>query len=195
MTIPLHCRCGDVRGHVEPGRRYGYAVCYCRDCQAYARFLDAPGIVDDRGGTAILAVPSGAVRLTAGADRLACMSMGPKGVLRWYAACCRTPIANTARDPRVAYAGVVACTLGGTRAERDAALGPASIALHAASATGPVRGTPVRTFAVGAAIALRLLLARMRGAPPSPFFDSGLPVREPQVLTLAQRRALQGRQG
>ena len=46
--LPLLCRCGHVRGVANmvaprPGFRF---VCYCRDCQALARFLKQPDVLD-----------------------------------------------------------------------------------------------------------------------------------------------------
>ena len=43
---------------------------------------------------------------TAGADAVRCISFSAK-VLRWYADCCRTPIANTAVSPRFPVVGLI----------------------------------------------------------------------------------------
>jgi hypothetical protein len=48
------------------------------------------------------------------------MSLGPKGLLRWYADSCRTPIGNTPRNPKLSYVGLVHGCLVGTPAEMDA---------------------------------------------------------------------------
>ena len=61
----------------------------------FARFLERPDVLDPAGGTDIFQMPSGCVKLTAGMDALRCLRLSNK-VLRWYADCCRTPIANTA---------------------------------------------------------------------------------------------------
>ena len=47
---------GGVASAVSPsaGFRFG---CYCRDSQAFARFLERPDILDAAGGTDIFQVP------------------------------------------------------------------------------------------------------------------------------------------
>jgi hypothetical protein len=46
---------GTLQGYVVPSAAATRAVCYCKDCQAYARFLSAPCVVDSSGGTEIVA--------------------------------------------------------------------------------------------------------------------------------------------
>jgi hypothetical protein len=36
---PLRCSCGTLKGFVTHPERVNRVVCYCRDCQAFARFL------------------------------------------------------------------------------------------------------------------------------------------------------------
>ena len=116
MSYPLRCRCGNVRGELLRPEHTLHAVCYCRDCQAYAHALgDAAGILDDAGGTEVIATQAGNVRFTAGTQSLACLSLTEGGLLRWYASCCRTPIANTPRDMRLPYAGLMHNCLASSR--------------------------------------------------------------------------------
>jgi hypothetical protein len=35
------------------------------------------------------------------------MSLSDKGMLRWYASCCNTPIGNTSRDFKVSHVGLL----------------------------------------------------------------------------------------
>ncbi len=68
----LRCRCGRVRGaasDVSPTRGFRF-VCYCTDCQVFARFLERRDVLDAAGGTDIFQMPAGHVKLTAGADAL-----------------------------------------------------------------------------------------------------------------------------
>ena len=39
-ALSLRCECGQVQGRVDAGPAYTRATCYCRDCRAYARWLD-----------------------------------------------------------------------------------------------------------------------------------------------------------
>ena len=76
VDISLRCRCGRVRGlarAVSPSAGFRF-VCYCEDCQAFARFLEQPDILDTAGGTDIFQLPPGRVTFTAGTD--ACAACG-----------------------------------------------------------------------------------------------------------------------
>lgn len=192
MTVPMRCRCGQVKGEVDTRRAYTRATCYCRDCQAYARFLGQPGLMDANGGTDIVPMSPAGVRITEGLEHVACMALSDKGVLRWYASCCRTALGNTARDPNLAYAGMAAACFDAAPEVIDTALGPRDrIVLNAGSASGPVRGTPVAFFIGGLRILGNVLAARIRGRRPTLFFEpDGRPIRTPQVLTAEQRREL-----
>jgi hypothetical protein len=66
VTLPLCCRCGHVRGvahEVAPYSGFRF-VCYCTNCQAFARFLERPDVLDDAGGTDIVHMPAACVTLT-----------------------------------------------------------------------------------------------------------------------------------
>ena len=117
MKLPLRCACGSVQGEVDLERAWTRVSCYCRDCQAFARFLGRPGLMDAAGGSDIAAMAPDAVRFTAGQEHLACMSLGPNGLLRWYADCCRTPLANLTRNPKFFYCGLATACLEDTPPE------------------------------------------------------------------------------
>ena len=118
MTLALRCRCGQVKGIVSTDRAYVRATCYCKDCQAYGHFLGTE-VLDAAGGTEVAAALPAAIRFDGGLEHLACMSLSPKGIYRWYASCCDTPIGNTPRDP--AYPSAVTLALIYKTATRDAA--------------------------------------------------------------------------
>src|SRR4051812_45695184 len=95
--LPLRCRCGTVTGFVsgvEPSAKKR-AVCYCDDCQIYALHLGREDILDARGGTEALMSSPSQVTLSTGADQLRCVRLSPKGLYRWYAGCCNSPLGNT----------------------------------------------------------------------------------------------------
>jgi hypothetical protein len=195
---PLRCRCGTLQGHVaEPRRAMGRAVCYCKDCQAFARFLGrADEVLDLHGGTDIVAMHPQHVALTQGLDALACVSLSPRGLLRWYASCCRTPIGNTSRNPKTAYAGLVHTCLEGAGVPIERSFGAVGMRLNTASASSPVPERSRAALRTMTRIVGTLLGARIDGSHKrTPFFDaaSGQPVVAPQVLTLAERAALTAR--
>jgi hypothetical protein len=192
MTIALRCRCGQLRGQVDTRGVAARAVCYCKDCQAYGHFLGS-GVLDAAGGTEVAATLPAAVRFDAGLEHLVSMSLSPKGLYRWYAACCRTPIANTPRDPRMSYAGVARACLDASDAELEREIGPLRARCETASASAPVQSSAASVAWVACKVGTMLLKARLGGGyKNNPFFKSqlGEPLRAPQVLSLEERKAL-----
>ena len=197
MTIPFRCCCGTLQGEIEPAATYLRAVCYCRDCQAFARALDREhDVLDPNGGTDIVAMRPAGVRFTGGAEQLACLSLSTKGLLRWHSACCHTPPANTPRDPKFPYVGVLASCMAGEPGTLDAAFGPPRVALNTGSARGEVAATPVRTAIGVMRIMWGVLRARLgERHRDNPFFDmaTSQPAVEPRVLTRQERAEVTGR--
>ena len=186
MALSLRCECGRVQGRVETEQLYVRATCYCNDCQAYARWLDRPGLTDAQGGTDIVAMNPAAVHFTSGDEQIACMSLSEKGLLRWYAACCRTPLGNTPRDARTSYVGIVTTGLSPAR-EVDEAFGPkGKTVINSGSAKGNVKPTPVGFVVGGLRIARKIVAAKMRKQKPTLFFDwEGRAIREVEVVSAA----------
>jgi hypothetical protein len=193
MNIALRCQCGKLQGEVDARRVAARAICYCKDCQAFARFLGAEErVLDGAGGTGIAAALPAAVQFTSGLEHLACMSLSPKGIYRWYASCCRTPVGNTPRNGKVAYVGLVRACLDAPAETLDRELGSSHITANTESAHGPVKSTPLGTARALVKIGSMLLRARFGGSyRDNPFFDAnGAPVRAPQVLTREERAAV-----
>jgi hypothetical protein len=171
-------------------------VCYCKDCQAFARFLGRADVLDGAGGTDIFQMPPRRVTITAGTDALQCLALSSK-VIRWYAECCRTPIANTAAAARFPMVAVIHSFMdheagGRSRAE---VLGPPLCRIFECSATGPLPpdAAPPPSLRVFARRASMLLRWWVRGlARPTPFFDdrTNAPRATPRVLTQGERVAL-----
>lgn len=193
-SIHLRCACGALQGSVAATHRASRAICYCRDCQAFARFLGpATGILNELGGTDIMATTPAFVHFTQGREHVRCMSLSETGLLRWYAGCCRTPIGNTPRTPRLPYVGLVHNCLAATPRQLDATFGAAKVAINTESASGPVKPTQWRTFAAVLQIMRNVFAARLSGAyRENPFFKPGTaePIAAPQVLSSAERAAL-----
>jgi hypothetical protein len=113
MIHRFQCQCGTLKGEITQPDKGVRAVCYCRDCQTYAELLGHPQrVLDPLGGTDVVATQARYIRLTSGTEALACLSLSPKGLLRWYAQCCSTPIANTPRNWKLPYVGLVHTCLG-----------------------------------------------------------------------------------
>ncbi|MFN7143022.1 MAG: DUF6151 family protein [Myxococcota bacterium] len=192
-SLPLKCACGAVRAEVDT-ERVNRVVCYCDDCQAYARALGRDDLLDERGGTDIFQVPPNALRFTAGREHLAILRLSRKGLVRAYAACCKTPVGNMLENPRGPFVGIPDRFVEGGAAALDAAVGPPRGAIQGKFAVGGcppgVDATvsfPVLAKSVGFVIS-NVVRGTYRG---SPFFDAegrlALPVR---VLTKEERAAV-----
>jgi hypothetical protein len=191
MSHPLRCRCGAVRGHVSLSAATSRAVCYCKDCQAFAHFLGrADDVLDEAGGTDIVAAAPSQVRFEQGLDALACMSLSERGLLRWYASCCSTPIGNTPRDPKVHYVGLVHSCL--SAQSMDESFGSARVRINTQSARRRVTATPVAMFGAVLKLMRFVLPARIGGRyRDNPFFNAqGEAIRAPRVLDSAERSRL-----
>jgi hypothetical protein len=168
-----------VRGiatDVSPSSGFRF-VCYCKDCQAFARFLERADVLDAAGGTDIFHMPAGRVKLTEGADAMRCLSLSDK-VLRWYTDCCRTPMANTATGPRFPVAAIIHSFMDheADQRSRDDVLGPPLCRIFERSAVGPLpaNAPPPPSPRVFGRRASKLLGWWVRGlGRPNPFFDSG----------------------
>jgi hypothetical protein len=171
----------------------------CDDCQAFALFLERPDVLDAHGGTEIFQTTPSRLRIESGGEQLRCMRLSEKGMLRWYAGCCNTPIANTADVPKLPFVGVIHAIMDDAEAgrSRDAALGPA-LPIMAKFALGPPpasarSGVPASLLLRSAALLLRAFLRREYT--PSPLFDvpAKRPRVEPHVLTPQERERLRVR--
>jgi hypothetical protein len=184
-----------VASNVSPSSGFRF-VCYCNDCQAYARFLDRPDVLDPAGGTDIFHMPPAHVKFTAGTDALRCLRFSSR-VLRWYTDCCRTPVANTAAWPGFPVVGIVHCFMDHAADGRagDEALGPPLCRIFERSAVGPLPPNAPGPASVGlfARRASKLLGWWLRGlSRPTPFFDdrTKAPRAAPRELTPNERSAL-----
>jgi hypothetical protein len=195
--FPLRCRCGHVRGLAkEVGPDEGFRlVCYCQDCQTFARFLQRPDVLDGAGGTDIFQMPTGRVKLTSGADAVRCLHLSSK-VFRWYTDCCRTPIGNTA-GPRFPIVGVIHSFMSDDAEgrSRDEVLGAPLCRIYERSAVGPLppNAPPPLQLSIISRRGAKLLSWWLRGLRrPNPFFDdhTNAPLSVPRVLTPSERDAL-----
>jgi hypothetical protein len=196
LDLPLRCGCGRVRrvaSEISPSAGFRF-ICYCKDCQPFARFLDRVDVLDAAGGTDIFQMPPGRMKLTAGTDAVRYLRLGDKGVFRWYADCCRTPIANTAASPRFPVVGLIHSFMGheaGGHA-REPVLGPPLCRIYERSAIAPLPpdAPPPPSLRLFARRAARILGWWMLGlGRPNPFFDdtTNAPLSVPRVLTRSER--------
>ncbi|OYX41806.1 MAG: hypothetical protein B7Z02_14465 [Rhodobacterales bacterium 32-67-9] len=163
-----------------------HVECYCADCQTFLNHLKAPEYLDAAGGTELFQTLPHAIRFTAGDENLRLLRLSPKGLMRWYAGCCGTPIANTLTSPALPFVGAVL---------RPGQIGFGPVITHAnvTSARGPIRQSGVLRAIIG--VMWRAAAAKLTGRNrPNPFFASdGTPTVAPRTLTLAERDAARPR--
>ena len=133
----IQCTCGKFAGtarSLSPAE-VNHAVCYCDDCQSFAHFLGrADDVLDEHGGTEVYQVSPARVAIDQGIDHLACVRLRPKGLYRWYSACCNTPIANTVSG-KIPFVGLIH-TFMVKQPDYAKAVGPIRCAFFPDSATG-----------------------------------------------------------
>lgn len=191
MNHPLQCQCGTIKGYVIRPGMANRAVCYCADCQAFARFLErADTLLDEHGGTGIVATLPKQVHFTQGFEALTCMSLSDRGMLRWYSRCCNTPIGNTPRDYKTPYVGLIDRCLQSKSPSLHESFGPVRMVLNTKAAKGHVKSTPVSNFVTMLGLMKSVIGTRLNGTYKSnPFFaaETGTPVVHPRELTKAER--------
>lgn len=193
MNRSLQCGCGKLRGQLNDTQTCMRIICYCTDCQAFARFLGAPKrMLDDMGGSGVVVTHPQQVAFTHGAEHLACMSLSQKGLYRWYASCCNTAIGNTPRSRKMAFASVSETCLKDPGTSLDRAFGPVRLRSMVKGATGKVASSGWRMVPVVLRVMSMMIKARLGGSyRRTPFFRAdGAPVVQPRVLAVEERRRL-----
>ena len=170
-----------------------HCVCYCDDCQAFAKALNRADVLDANGGTDIFQLSQARLVFTHGVDRVALLQLKPKGTARWYASCCNTPIGNTLPTRGVPFVGVIRAFIREPAAD---ALGPIRAGVFRKFATGDVTAIPPDNqsrWTMMLRLAALIISWRLRGDHRrSPLFDaaSGAPLKPPRILTETERAAL-----
>jgi len=65
----------------------------------------APGPVD------LFLTTQDTLTITEGAQHLGLFRLSPRGTMRWYATCCKTPLFNTATTPKFPFLGIRVATM------------------------------------------------------------------------------------
>ncbi|MEJ6391397.1 DUF6151 family protein [Gymnodinialimonas ulvae] len=154
-----------------------HLTCHCRDCRAFqvAVGRDDPGATN---GVHIVQIAPAGMEVTQGAEHLAALRLSPRGPLRFYAACCGSPVATTPSKLALPFAGVLAEMI-----EDQSALGRVRAQVNITGPDGRVThkrmGRVVRALFANAGAAL-LNGDRKK----TPFFDAetGKPVVVPVLL-------------
>ncbi|QOZ45079.1 hypothetical protein XH89_17540 [Bradyrhizobium sp. CCBAU 53340] len=193
--VELHCRCGAVRAvvtRVSP-RTVNRVVCYCDDCQAFAHQLGRADLLNAGGGSDIVQVAPSTLCFVEGQNRIAGVRLSPKGLYRWYASCCNTPVGNTV-SPTVPFVGIIAQAFdGGTPAVDDVAGAPIGAILGKYAVGEPPAGSTGLNLSLLLRVIGKVLAWKVRGKTwPHPFFkrETHEPIFAVTVLSREQRDAL-----
>lgn len=165
------CRCGSVSANVPvTGKRI---VCYCKSCRAFVEQFDEADRLDPAGGSELIQVAPDKVSFTKGTEHLRWMKLTEKGPMRWYAACCGTPMANTLPTRAVAFASFQVHDI----APKDT-LPPVSARVHLKGALERVEEPLGSIWPLMGALIGRSLQSWVTGGwKRNPFFDSaGKPI-------------------
>lgn len=180
------CDCGTVTASIAAGAS-SRAVCYCKDCQAFARTLGKESILTASGGTDLIQTLPEQVTITSGIDHVACLRLKESGgIYRWYAGCCDTPMLNTGGTPKIPLASFLMSGV-----DPVSATGPIIAHVNTEGATGPVPNEGGGMFSLILSFAMRGIPARISGRwRQNPFFgDDGRAIVTPRRLTPEEREA------
>lgn len=183
--LKFSCNCGALAGHISAeGQKSGLRLlCHCADCRAGELYHQQPDPVD---GVDLFQLAPHQITITQGAEHLRLLRLGPKGLFRWYAGCCNTPVANTLAKPKLSFAGMRSDLF-----DDKSALGKVQAEAHIPQAGKPPRHKGMIRMVYG--LFSRMITARLSGLwRQTPFFDadSGAPVAEPKVLSKEERAKL-----
>ncbi len=186
-NLALSCLCGNVTGALKnAGPATGdHVICHCSDCRRYAHLLDQDArILDANGGSALFAARCASLQLWTGRDSLRCVHLTDKPTLRWYAACCRTPMFNTYANGRIPYLTAIVANLDSER--REQVLGP-PIGLLSIDQAKSGFGTDPKLFVLRFIFGVLIRMAKdivSGDRRRSPLFDSRslAPISKPQRL-------------
>jgi hypothetical protein len=191
VDLAIQCRCGQVRGvarDVGP-RTVSHASCYCHDCRAFAHWLGREDLLDDHGGSILVQLARSRLEILEGRDQMRCMRLSDKGMYRWYAACCRSPLGNTITA--IPFVGLAESAFALDQAGAKARFGPALAGWTSEAVGGRPPGP---RFGVRGLLHVTRLVASWligRRGHPTPFFDrKNRPTVPPQVLSAAERQKL-----
>jgi hypothetical protein len=196
MEHPLKCRCGTIKGYISNPRSANRVVCYCKDCQAFARFLgQESATLDAQGGSEIIQTLPKNVTFTQGVDSLACIRLTDKGMVRWYADCCKTPIGNTLENYKISFIGLLHNCLESSERPLQDSFGPIRTYANPQGAIGEPKPKAAGMGTMLGWVAKTITKARVNGDyRRTPFFKDGIPIAVPRVLGSSEHASATQRQ-
>ena len=178
----LSCGCGRTTWVIKDKALGRHIKCYCDSCQSAVRHLGKSESYLDNGGTQLFQTVPYNFEITSGHEHVVLMRLSPKGLFRWYTACCNTPLSNTLPKPGFPFASAI-LPVGHKDFGR--------VTAHVNTEAAPKKTSQTGLLGTVLGVLSRALVTRLSGkAKITPFFDDdGTPIMEPRVLTLEQRKA------
>lgn len=193
--VRFHCDCGEVHGRLRDAapESVNRVVCYCDDCQAYLHHLERADLLDEHGGTDIVQVAPASLGFERGQERIVGLRLTAKGLYRWYASCCKTPLGNHVTTA-VPFIGIGAHAFSKSGTDVDSVFGRPVGAILGRFAVGgaPPGSTGLNVRLLGRAAA-KVLSWRFGGRTwPHPFVDRATrtPLRPLTTISREEREAL-----
>ena len=187
MTHSICCNCGKLQGQIKRTKDVNRCVCYCADCQGFARYLQRENeILDRMGGTSIIQTTQENITFSEGMENLACIRLTETGLLRWYTSCCNTPIGNTPADFKISFIGLIHNCLSSDRDLLYKEFGDKCMHVNTKYALG--KNKPKPRFILGTLRVITMILkTRFNDSyKNTPLFASelsGVPIVNPEILT------------
>jgi hypothetical protein len=184
--IKLSCACGQVKGKTaDVSAKSGTRInCCCTDCQKFATYLEKEEqVLDQYGATDIFQIPMAHLLITQGHEHLACVRLSQKGLYRWYAKCCNTPIGNTL-NAKMPFVGIIHSFID-DETDLLKELGESRGYIHCESAKAPVpQALQVSFFKITLRVLRKIVSWKIKGLnQPSAFFtEHGKAIVKPLVL-------------
>ena len=142
--------------------------------------------MDEHGGIEIVQVASGNVSLSKGLGNVKALRLTKRGVIRFYAGCCGTPLFSTAPAESWPVSGMPVAVLDADAAARERVFGPIEFVPFKSGmlGTAPKRKGVLRQMA---RVLGQMKAAKRMGRAGSPVWKDGRPIVEPVLITEAER--------
>ena len=138
--------------------------------------------LDSRGGSEIIQTLPKNVTFTHGVESLACMRLSDKGMIRWYAGCCKTPIGNTLQNYKISFIGLLHDCLEASGRPLQDSFGPIRTYANPEGAIGEPKPKAAGMGTMLGWVAKTIVKARVNGDyRRTPFFKDGAPIAVPTV--------------
>jgi len=199
VDAKIQCSCGKVTGtayNLSPSST-NHVLCPCDGCQAYAQYLDrADDMLDAAGNSNIFQMNPKHFKITGGQEYIACVKITPKGPLRWFANCCKTPLGNSFPKGGIPFLGVLPICIGhkGTANEVVRLVGPARATVNARHPLS--LGQKIKLWAMFVRFFSMLFSWRIfDGKSWKPFFNKATlkPIAKPVKISDTEREVLYGK--